>query len=101
MGRMARFTKDQVKHLGHLVRIQLSDDEADQLKNDLNVISNSVSHVHDVATADVPPTANPVPLEAPLRSDVPAKTLDRKEILAQAPKSEAGQFVAPRILGGK
>lgn len=98
---MARFTKDQVKHLGSLVRIALSDDEADRLKDDLNVISNSITHIQDVATADVPPTANPVPLEAPLRPDVPAKTLDRDEILAQAPKSEGGQFVAPRILGGK
>lgn len=98
---MARFTKDQVKHLGSLVRIELSDDEADRLKDDLNVISNSVTHVQDVATDDVPPTANPVPLEAPLRPDVPAKTLDRDEILAQAPKSQDGQFVAPRILGGK
>ncbi len=101
MGRMARFTKDQVRHLGSLVRIALSDEEADRLKDDLNVISNSVTHIQDVATGDVPPTANPVPLEAPLRPDTPVPPLDRDEILAQAPKSEAGQFVAPRILGGK
>jgi aspartyl-tRNA(Asn)/glutamyl-tRNA(Gln) amidotransferase subunit C len=47
----------------------------------------------------VPPTANPVPLEAYLRPDEAVTPLPQEEALAGAPRSEAGMFVAPRILG--
>ena len=53
----------------------------------------------EVATDDVEPTANPVPLEAYLRPDVPETPLTQAEATAGAPVSEAGMFVAPRILG--
>ena len=45
------------------------------------------------------PTANPVPLEAYLRPDVPETPLTQAEATAGAPVSEAGMFVTPRILG--
>ena len=49
----------------------------------------------------VPPTANPVPLEAYLRPDVAETPLTQEEALAGGPKTEAGMFVAPRILGSE
>ena len=50
---------------------------------------------------DGPPTANPVPLEAYLRPDVAETPLTQEEALAGGPKTEAGMFVAPRILGSE
>ncbi|MDN6622902.1 MAG: aspartyl/glutamyl-tRNA amidotransferase subunit C, partial [Bifidobacterium crudilactis] len=44
-------------------------------------------------------TANPVPLEAHLRPDVAEQPLTQEEALSGAPATEAGMFVAPRILG--
>ena len=60
-----------------------------------------VSAVQEVASDDVPPTANPVPLEAYLRPDVAETPLTQEEALAGGPKTEAGMFVAPRILGSE
>ena len=65
----------------------------------LNVIAESINKVQEVATDDVEPTANPIPLEAYLRPDVPETPLTQEEATAGAPVSEAGMFVAPRILG--
>lgn len=79
---MPTFTKEEIVHLG-----------------DLNVIAESINKVQEVATDDVEPTANPVPLEAYLRPDVPETPLTQAEATAGAPVSEAGMFVAPRILG--
>ncbi len=59
----------------------------------------SINKVQEVATDDVEPTANPIPLEAYLRPDVPETPLTQEEATAGAPVSEAGMFVAPRILG--
>lgn len=95
---MSTFTKEQVKRLGYLVRIGLSDEEADRLKDDLNVIADSIDSIQELDTTGVRPTTNPVPLEAHLRDDTAAKPLTLQQALAGAPKTADGQFVAPKIL---
>ena len=87
---MPTFTKEEIVHLGDLARIALTDEEIARLQGDLNVIAESIN---------VEPTANPIPLEAYLRPDVPETPLTQEEATAGAPVSEAGMFVAPRILG--
>ncbi|GAA6122057.1 Asp-tRNA(Asn)/Glu-tRNA(Gln) amidotransferase subunit GatC [Bifidobacterium psychraerophilum] len=85
--------------MGDLARIALTDDEITRLQGELNVIAESIAKVQEVAGEDVPPTANPVPLEAYLRPDVAERPLTQEEALAAAPATESGMFVAPRILG--
>lgn len=96
---MPTFTKEEIVHLGDLARVALTDEEITRLQGDLNVIAESINKVQEVATDDVEPTANPIPLEAYLRPDVPETPLTQEEATAGAPVSEAGMFVAPRILG--
>ena len=98
---MPTFTKEEIVHLGDLARIALTDEEITRLQGDLNVIAESINKVQEVASDDVPPTANPVPLEAYLRPDVAETPLTQEEALAGGPKTEAGMFVAPRILGSE
>lgn len=86
-------------HLGDLARIALSDEEITRLQGELNVIADAINSVQEVAGDDVPPTANPIPLEAYLRPDVPQTPLTQEEALSGAPESEQGMFVAPQILG--
>ena len=95
---MPRFTRQEIEHLADLSRIALSDKEAERLQGELNVISDSIAKVQGVASEDVPPTANPVPLEAYLRPDEPAKPLTQEQALSGAPAKEDGMFVAPQIL---
>ncbi|KFJ03822.1 aspartyl/glutamyl-tRNA(Asn/Gln) amido transferase subunit C [Bifidobacterium subtile] len=96
---MPTFTREEIEHLGDLARIALTDEETARLQGELNVIAESINKVQEVAGDDVPPTANPVPLEAYLRPDEAVTPLTQEEALAGAPRSEAGMFVAPRILG--
>ena len=90
---MPTFTREEIEHLGVLSQIALSDEEISRLQGE------SINKVQEVAGEDVPPTANPVPLEAYLRPDEPATPLTQEEALSGAPRSESGMFVAPRILG--
>jgi aspartyl-tRNA(Asn)/glutamyl-tRNA(Gln) amidotransferase subunit C len=96
---METFTKEQIEHLGDLASIALSDEEIEHLQKDLNVIAESIEKVQEVVGEDVPPTANPVPLEAYLRPDEPRTPLTQAEALSGAPMTESGMFVAPQILG--
>ncbi|KFI71810.1 aspartyl/glutamyl-tRNA(Asn/Gln) amido transferase subunit C [Bifidobacterium minimum] len=96
---MPTFTREEIEHLGDLSRIALSDEEISRMQGELNVIADAIATVQEVAGEDVPPTANPIPLEAYLRPDEPEEPLSQEQAVAGAPVSEAGMFVAPRILG--
>ncbi|OZG48995.1 aspartyl/glutamyl-tRNA(Asn/Gln) amidotransferase subunit C [Bombiscardovia coagulans] len=96
---MPTFTREEIENLGRLAQIALTDGEIERLKGELNVIAESITKVQEVAGSDVPPTANPIPIEAYLRPDEAEEPLSQKEALAGAPETEAGMFVAPRILG--
>ncbi|NEG70299.1 Asp-tRNA(Asn)/Glu-tRNA(Gln) amidotransferase subunit GatC [Bifidobacterium choloepi] len=96
---MPTFTREEITHLGELSRIALTETEIVRMQGELNTIADSINKVQQVATADVQPTANPVPLEAYLRPDEAEKPLTQEEALSGAPVKEDGMFVAPRILG--
>ena len=96
---MPTFTREQIEHLGDLARIALNDEEITRLQGELNVIADSINEIQKVATADIEPTANPVPLEAYLRPDEAVTPLTQQEATAGGPAVEHGMFVAPRIQG--
>jgi aspartyl-tRNA(Asn)/glutamyl-tRNA(Gln) amidotransferase subunit C len=61
-----------------------------------------LDHAADVEALeldDVPPTSHPYPLTNVLRDDVVVPSLDREEVLAQAPAVEDDQFKVPPVLG--
>jgi aspartyl-tRNA(Asn)/glutamyl-tRNA(Gln) amidotransferase subunit C len=99
MGEQARVTRADVEHVAMLARLALTADEIEQLTGELSAIVEYAAEVSALDTADVPPTAHPLPLVNVFRPDDPQPGLDRDEVLAEAPAAEEGQFRVPRILG--
>ena len=100
MTRMAsRITTEDVAHVAHLARLELTDAELEQFTGQLAKVLDHARDVEALDTAGVPPTAHPLPLSNVLRDDVVEPSLDRAEVLAAAPSVEANQFRVPRILG--
>mgnify|MGYP002244195126 CR=1 FL=1 len=97
---MPTFSREEIVHLGDLARIALTDEEITRLQGELNVIADSINKVQEVASDDVPPTANPVPLEAYLRPDVAETPLTQEEALAGGPKTR-GRHVRGTANPGK
>jgi aspartyl-tRNA(Asn)/glutamyl-tRNA(Gln) amidotransferase subunit C len=95
----ARVSRADVEHVATLSRLALTDDEIEPLIGELGAILDYAAEVSALDTADVPPTAHPLPLVNVFRPDDPRPGLDREEVLAQAPAAEDGQFRVPRILG--
>jgi aspartyl-tRNA(Asn)/glutamyl-tRNA(Gln) amidotransferase subunit C len=95
---MPGLTRADVEHVARLARLGLDDEEIERLTGELGVILDHAAQVSALDTADVPPTAHPLPLVNVLRPDEPAASLDRDEVLAMAPAAEGGRFRVPRIL---
>jgi aspartyl-tRNA(Asn)/glutamyl-tRNA(Gln) amidotransferase subunit C len=94
-----RISREDVAHVAHLARLELSDDELETYTEQLGAILDHAQDVAALDTSGVPPTAHPLPLENVLRADVVRPSLDRDEVLAQAPAAEGAFFRVPRILG--
>jgi len=94
-----RVSRADVEHVAMLARLALTNAEIEQLTGELGAILDYAAAVSALDTADVPPTAHPLPLVNVFRPDEPRPGLDRDEVLGQAPEAENGQFRVPRILG--
>ena len=92
-------TRDEVRHLADLARIELDDAELDHLAPQLSVILDSVASIRDVAADDIPPTSHPLPGVNVFREDVVRPSLTAEEALSGAPLVEDQRFAVPRILG--
>jgi aspartyl-tRNA(Asn)/glutamyl-tRNA(Gln) amidotransferase subunit C len=94
-----RITTEEVAHVARLARLRLSEEELERFTDQLGAVLDHARDVEALDTHGVPPTAHPLPLVNVLREDEVRPSLDREEVLAQAPAVEADRFRVPRILG--
>ncbi len=94
-----RLTRQDAADVARLARIDLTDEELDMYSVQLAAVLEHAAQVAALDTAAVAPTAHPMPLRNVLRDDVVRPSLDRAEVLAQAPSVEDDRFRVPRILG--
>lgn len=92
-------SRADVEHVAKLSRLSLTDDEIEHLTLELGGILGHAAEIEALDLDDIPATAHPLPLENVFRADEVRPTLDRTEVLAQAPSAEADRFRVPRILG--
>ena len=95
---MPEISRDEVRHLADLARIDLDDAELDHLAPQLSVILESVASISEVAADDIPPTSHALPITNVVRPDERRPGLTQQEALAGAPAAEDGRFRVPRIL---
>jgi aspartyl-tRNA(Asn)/glutamyl-tRNA(Gln) amidotransferase subunit C len=94
-----RLTNADVEHVARLARLALEPEEVERFTEQLGVILEHAADVEALELDDVPPTAHPLPLVNVLREDEVRPSVDRDEVLAQAPAAEDGRFRVPRIMG--
>lgn len=96
---MPRITPDDVAHVARLARLSLTEEELATFTDQLDAVLDHAADVEALDLDEVPPTSHPYPLSNVLRDDVVVPSLDRDEVLAQAPSVEDHQFRVPPVLG--
>ncbi|TDL98301.1 Asp-tRNA(Asn)/Glu-tRNA(Gln) amidotransferase subunit GatC [Macrococcus brunensis] len=98
---MTTITNDQVKHVAHLARLAITEEEAAKFSGQLEAILNFANQLEEVDTENVEPTFHVLDLQNVLRPDTAEQSLSQEEVLKNAPVKEDGQFRVPSILGGE
>jgi aspartyl-tRNA(Asn)/glutamyl-tRNA(Gln) amidotransferase subunit C len=96
---MSAISREEVANLARLARIEMSDAELDHLSGEMQVILGAVARVQEVASADVPPTSHPIPVNNVVREDAVIPSLSPTDALSGAPASSEQRFKVPQILG--
>ena len=96
---MSTISRAEVAHVAALARLDLTEEQIDKYTTHLGRILDHAADIEVLDLDDVPPTSHPVQLSNVLRDDVIGNTLDREEVLSQAPDAVDGRFGVPPILG--
>lgn len=91
-------TIKEVEHIALLARLELSAEEKERYRQQLSAILDYASRLQELDTSHIPPTSSVLPTRSYLRTDEPARGLDREEILKNAPQHEDDQFRVPPVL---
>ncbi len=89
-----------IAHVARLARLALGEDELEQYRRQLGAILDHAAKVQSLDTSGVTPTAHPLGFVNAYRPDRVEPSLDREEVLAQAPESRDGCFVVPPAMEG-
>ncbi|WP_026673850.1 Asp-tRNA(Asn)/Glu-tRNA(Gln) amidotransferase subunit GatC [Alkalihalobacterium bogoriense] len=95
---MSRISEEQVKHVAHLARLSITDEEAVKFTKQLDAIITFAEQLNELDTENVKPTSHVLDMKNVLREDKPEKGLPVEEVLKNAPDKEEGQFSVPSIL---
>jgi aspartyl-tRNA(Asn)/glutamyl-tRNA(Gln) amidotransferase subunit C len=88
-----------IAKVAKLARLSLSPEELEKYGAQLQDILEHAERVSALPTEGVPPTSHPLPMTNAFRADEVQPSLDREEVLEQAPLREGEFFRVPRILG--
>jgi aspartyl-tRNA(Asn)/glutamyl-tRNA(Gln) amidotransferase subunit C len=88
-----------IAKVARLARLALSERELSEYGAQLEDILEHAERVGALPTEGVPPTSHPLPMTNAFRADEVRESLDRSEVLDQAPDAEGQYFRVPRILG--
>jgi aspartyl-tRNA(Asn)/glutamyl-tRNA(Gln) amidotransferase subunit C len=91
-------TPEEVRHNARLARVGLSDDEVSRFQNQLSQILDYFERLQEVDTENVPPTAHTLAMHNVMRDDEPHPSIDKEEVLANAPQREDDHFRVRAIL---
>jgi len=87
-----------VRRIAHLARIAVVDEEVEHLKGELNAMLAFVEQLSEVNVEGVEPMTSVTPMAMKKRADVVTDGNIRDDVLANAPSTEDGFFLVPKVV---
>ena len=91
-------TNDDVRKVANLARIDLPEEKVEPMTEELNGILKWIEQLDEVDVEGVEPMTSVVEAAIPMRKDVITDGNIQDKVLANAPRSEDGFFVVPKVV---
>lgn len=89
---------DTVRRIARLARIAVAESEIEHLRGELNGILGWVEQLNEVDVEGVEPMTSVQPMNLKMRADEVTEGGDAGRVLANAPETEGGYFVVPKVV---
>jgi aspartyl-tRNA(Asn)/glutamyl-tRNA(Gln) amidotransferase subunit C len=87
-----------VRRIAHLARIAVEEEDVEHLRGELNAILQWVEQLGEVNVDGVEPMTSVTPMQLRMRKDEVTDGGDAARVLANAPQSDDGFFVVPKVV---
>lgn len=91
-------SREEVLHVADLARLNVGDHAVETFAEQLGAILKYVEKLSAVDTSGVTPTAHAVERANAFRKDETAAHLQQAAALSNAPETEDGQFIVPKVI---
>lgn len=95
---MEKVTKDTIKHVAVLARLEFNEDELEKFTPQMGQILNMAEQLQAVDTTGVTETVQVVDRDTVFREDVPEKWQTRDEMMKNVPEKSNGFVKVPVII---
>lgn len=93
-----KISKDMVKHISMLSRLELKNEEIELYQDQLSRILDYIEKLNEVDTSEIEPTSHVLSINNVFRDDKKNITLSRDEALRNAPDGTDKFFRVPKII---
>jgi len=93
-----KITREEVEHVAHLARLNLSGDELEKMTEQLDNILSYVAKLDELTTEGVEPTTHAFSIRNAFREDIVQESLSQKEALKNCPVKNEEAFIVPRVI---
>ncbi len=90
-------SKEDVKHVAKLARLELTEEETEKYSKQLGEILKYVEQMNEVDTTGIEPMPHAIPVYNVMREDIIKYDNTKEEMMANAPFEEDGFFRVPKI----
>jgi aspartyl-tRNA(Asn)/glutamyl-tRNA(Gln) amidotransferase subunit C len=87
-----------VRHVAHLARIAITDDEVRLYAQQLSRVLDFVGQLNELSTENVPPTEHPLESAGVVRADAVGPVSSTADALCNAPDRHGDFFRVPKVL---
>ncbi|WP_293445789.1 Asp-tRNA(Asn)/Glu-tRNA(Gln) amidotransferase subunit GatC [Persephonella sp.] len=93
--------RETVVKVAQLSKLKLTEEEVELFSKQLGDILNFIKKLEELDTENILPFYELNQQETPVRDDIPQEGLSNEEALSNAPQSEKGFFVVPRVVSAE
>lgn len=91
-------TPETIDYVSILAKLELSPEETEQARRDMNSMLDYIDKLNELDTSDVEPMSHVFPMQNVFREDIVTNGPDRDSILQNAPGQKDGMFKVPRTV---
>ncbi|WP_050613897.1 Asp-tRNA(Asn)/Glu-tRNA(Gln) amidotransferase subunit GatC [Bacillus testis] len=95
---MSRISNEEVKHVAHLARLAVNEEEAEEMRKELEAIITFAEQLNELDTSGVKPMSHVLDMVNVFREDEAKKGLPVEKVMKNAPDHKDGLIRVPAIM---